>query len=176
MSDDIPASDLQIPPPEAPVVVLPEDRREHLPEWVTDPEQSEQTWNAYRLYLEGKRVHEISRSLGISAPTVYRCIERARAELPYVTVRMTHELVERRQDMIMRGMDMMAEVATSDAAPVRKAEAMAKLITALNPYYTATEQLLGYNKEGRVVIQNTGPGATNQVAMMTMDDLKRAKE
>lgn len=163
------ASHLQVPPPESAITIQVHEERKTLPAWVNDPEESELVWNIYREYLGGRRAHEIGQMFGVSTARVYKCIEWARAELPFATVSRTYELVEARRSVIMRGLDLMAEVMASEATAVRKADSVAKLLSSLNPYYTATEQLLGFKQGERVSIQNNQGGQM----LLSLSDMRR---
>lgn len=142
-----------------------------LPEWVIDPEQSEQVWAAYNSYLRGTKVHDIAAHYSTTPTTIYRWISKARAELPYHVLSRSEEMVTLRMEWIHRAMNLAEKIEDSQLRLDRKAEQLSKLMNATGAWMTAVEELTGARRgTGNRISINAESGAQTAI-MFDMDKL-----
>lgn len=152
------------------VVPSPADKPRNPPGWLDDPVMVEKVWRAYDMYLQGQRVTKIAESMGVTPKTVYTYLDRAREELPYLTVALTYDLVEQRRQWVTSAYLLAAKIADSNLRLDRKSEMFARLMTAAGPWMSAIEELTGARKGGgRINIQQSGENA--QAVLLDVEKL-----
>lgn len=152
------------------VVPSPADKPRQTPGWLDDPVMVEKVWRAYDMYLQGQRVTKIAETMGVTPKTVYTYLDRARSELPYLTVALTYDLVEQRRLWVTSAYVLAAKIAESNLRLDRKSEMFARLMTAAGPWMSAIEELVGVRKgAGRINIQQSGENA--QAVLLDVEKL-----
>lgn len=137
-----------------------------LPAWV-EGQDAMRIWQCYRRWSAGERAPHLAEDFGIDVATVYRWVDKARAEVPHIIVSTAHDLLARREGLTQNVVRILQEVADSTTIdPILKVSLTKSLLGAVNPYLTAQEEILGFRGgkgAGRVNVAQTGDYAQTVV-------------